>query len=131
MPLHWVGTNLAAMNSTDPSATPRDSSLARTLDGLWQRFLSETLDRVAVLESVTTAITDGRFSPEQREAAQAAAHKLAGVLGTFGLARGTEIARELELALAHKSSFDAEIAAEFSAATAELRQLVESRKASN
>jgi HPt (histidine-containing phosphotransfer) domain-containing protein len=118
------------MNPTDPPATPGAGLLARTLDGLWQRFLSETLERVTVLESAATAITAGRFSPEQREAAQAAAHKLAGVLGTFGLARGTEIARELELALAHESSFDAEIAVKFSAAAAELRQLVESRKAS-
>ena len=33
----------------------------------------------------------------QREAAHAAAHKLAGTLGTFNLARGTELAREFEL----------------------------------
>ncbi len=118
------------MNPANPSDGPLDSALSRALDGLWQRFLPEMIERVTTLESAAIAVTGSSFAPEQREAAQAAAHKLAGVLGTFGLARGTEIARELELALSSESSLDAEAAAKFAAAAAELRALVQSRKTS-
>lgn len=118
------------MNPTDPSAAPKDSSLSRALDGLWQRFLPEIIARVTVLESAATAMAGSCSTPEQHEAAQAAAHKLAGVLGTFGLTRGTELAREIELALANQSSLDAETAPNLADAAAELREIVQSRQPS-
>ncbi len=116
------------MNPADPTDAPQDSALSRALDGLWQRFLPEIIARITTLESAATAIADGGFAPEQREAAHADAHKLAGVLGTFGLARGTELARELELALSSESPLATETAARFTAVAAELRALVENRK---
>ncbi|MGB0066176.1 MAG: Hpt domain-containing protein [Terracidiphilus sp.] len=100
------------------------------MDALWQRFLPEIIERVNVLESAAMAIAGCELAPQQREAAQAAAHKLAGVLGSFGLARGTDLARELELAFTGESSLDAQSAANFSAIAAELRKMVESRKTS-
>ena|SRR5579863_6112372 len=118
------------MNPANPTDAPQDSALSTALDKLWQRFLPEMIERITILESTVAAIAGSGFAPEQREAAQSAAHKLAGVLGTFGLARGTELARELELALAAEFSHDAEAAAKFASAVAELRELVQSRKAS-
>lgn len=72
------------------------AAMADALARLWARFLPEMLERVRVLESAATALVSGSLTDEERAAAAAAAHKLAGVLGTFGLAEGTELAREAE-----------------------------------
>jgi HPt (histidine-containing phosphotransfer) domain-containing protein len=67
------------------------------LDRLWKQFLPQIEERVAALESAGAALAAGGLSRDQREVANTAAHKLAGVLGTFGLTRGTVLAREAEL----------------------------------
>lgn len=77
--------------------------MAAALDRLWAKFLPEIEQRVALLETAVEALSSGCLSPEQRQAAHAAAHKLAGSLGTFGLQRGTELARQCEHALAQDS----------------------------
>jgi HPt (histidine-containing phosphotransfer) domain-containing protein len=73
--------------------------MAEALARLWTRFLPEIEHRVSIIEAGAKALTAGSLEEPQREAAHAAAHKLAGTLGTFGLHRGTEIAREAELLL--------------------------------
>jgi HPt (histidine-containing phosphotransfer) domain-containing protein len=73
--------------------------MAEALARLWTRFLPEIEQRVSIIEAAAKALTAGSLEEPQREAAHAAAHKLAGTLGTFGLHRGTEIAREAELLL--------------------------------
>ncbi|HLY40824.1 MAG TPA: Hpt domain-containing protein [Terracidiphilus sp.] len=70
--------------------------LAAAMDRLWKQHLPELEDRVAVLEAAATAAGAGTISDQLREEAHFAAHKLAGVLGTFGLAEGTDLAREAE-----------------------------------
>ena len=60
---------------------------------MWAQFLPQIQERVAVLETAAEAFAAGRLS-KQHEAAKTAAHKLAGVLGTFGLTQGTVLARE-------------------------------------
>jgi len=72
-------------------------ALSQALDQLWARFLPQIEERVSILESAAAAFSANQLSPAEREAASAAAHKLAGVLGTFGLTRGTDLARELEI----------------------------------
>jgi HPt (histidine-containing phosphotransfer) domain-containing protein len=81
--------------ATDPdSGKP---ALTEALNRLWTKFLPEMDERIAVLSSAAAASTAGQLSIEQQEAARAAAHKLAGALGTFGLTEGTELAREAEI----------------------------------
>ena len=60
------------------------------------RHLPEIAERVGVLERACSALATGELSGEERKAAIAGAHKLAGALGTFGRTRGTELAREVE-----------------------------------
>jgi HPt (histidine-containing phosphotransfer) domain-containing protein len=62
----------------------------------WARSLPLINQRVAAVEQA--AIEMKRPSPDSDriELGRAEAHKLAGVLGTFGLQRGTELARDLE-----------------------------------
>jgi HPt (histidine-containing phosphotransfer) domain-containing protein len=72
-------------------------SLNETLDRLWKQFLPQIEERVAVLDAAGAALAENRLSEADQEAAQTTAHKLAGVLGTFGLTKGTVLAREAEI----------------------------------
>src|SRR5215472_2434491 len=67
------------------------------LDRLWKQFLPQIEERVAALEAAGRDLAVGELTDDQRDRAQSAAHKLAGVLGTFGLTRGTILAREAEM----------------------------------
>ena len=69
-------------------------ALKQALDRLWLQFQPMMRERVAILEA--SAAGANGLSGEEREAAHGAAHKLAGALGTFGLAEGTALAREAE-----------------------------------
>jgi HPt (histidine-containing phosphotransfer) domain-containing protein len=82
-------------------------ALNEALDRLWKQFLPQIEERMAAIESAGRALWSGELTDLQRDAAHAAAHKLAGVLGTFGLTKGTILAREAEFL----SSGDADPAA--------------------
>jgi HPt (histidine-containing phosphotransfer) domain-containing protein len=102
------------------------AQMAAAMDALWAKFLPQMEERLAVLEAANHALGSGELSQEQREAARAAAHKLAGALGSFGLARGTELAREAEhiyLNAAEKAA----PAERLNLIVAELRRLVATR----
>jgi HPt (histidine-containing phosphotransfer) domain-containing protein len=72
------------------------SQIAEAMNRLWAQFLPQIEERVATLEAAASAVSQGALTPALREQAAAAAHKLAGTLGTFGLSQGTELAREAE-----------------------------------
>jgi HPt (histidine-containing phosphotransfer) domain-containing protein len=102
---------------------PGKADLAAALKRLWVQFLPQIEERIAVLESASAAISAGRLSAQEQQAAQAAAHKLAGSLGTFGLAEGTRLAREAELLYAAEP---AQAADRLAGIAALLRALIES-----
>jgi len=105
--------------------TPQQPDLARALDRMWLQFRPQMEERLITLEAAAAALAAHTLSPEQLVAAASAAHKLAGVLGTFGLARGTELARELEqhyCALPSPTS-----APDLPALTTELRSIIANR----
>ncbi len=78
--------------------------MADALARMWARFLPEIMQRLRLVEEASQALTCGALTDETRAAAHAAAHKLAGSLGTFGLHRGTSLARQAELLLAELPS---------------------------
>jgi len=100
--------------------------LKEALDRLWTQFLPQIEERVAVLENASRALGEGELRDEQRGAAQAAAHKLAGILGTFGLTKGTILAREAEMLYSGDS--DPASAASLTAIAAQLRTMIAGRK---
>jgi HPt (histidine-containing phosphotransfer) domain-containing protein len=102
--------------------------LSAALERLWTRFLPEIRERVAKIESAAHSLSHGELDTEQREAAASAAHKLAGVLGTYSLERGTALARELELAFSGTDAAHPDAAPRLAAKAAELRTVIESRK---
>jgi len=108
-----------------PSAQP-PANLSEALDRLWARFLPEIEERVAVLTAAVSALAQDALTASEREAAHAAAHKLAGVLGTFGLKRGTELAREAEILFA-RDEIGGEDAARLRTIAGEIRIVVEGR----
>ena len=78
--------------------------MADALNRMWVRFLPEIENRLAVVEDAARVLASSGLSADQRDSAHQAAHKLAGILGTFGLPRGTELARQAEHLLADGQS---------------------------
>ena len=117
---------IALVKNVDPIP---QSDLNTALDQLWSRHLPTLLERVSTLEAAAAAFADRKLAVEQQEAAFAAAHKLAGVLGTFSLDRGTVLAHELELLFGFARRPDRRLAERLSSLTAELRKIIENRQA--
>ncbi|MGO9336903.1 MAG: Hpt domain-containing protein [Terracidiphilus sp.] len=109
-------------------ATDGQAALTAALDRLWNQYLPLMRERAEVLEVAAQDFAAGSLSLDRQQAAQAAAHKLAGVLGTFGLTRGTELARELEIVYSRQSDPKASFAERLSSITAEIRTIINSRK---
>jgi HPt (histidine-containing phosphotransfer) domain-containing protein len=88
------------------------------LNQIWQRTRPLLLARVATVErAILATATEAEIDSGRTES-----HRLAGVLGTFGLDRGTELARELERSLAEP---DARKATRTRRLVTELRRTVE------
>jgi HPt (histidine-containing phosphotransfer) domain-containing protein len=109
-------------------APGKQSVLTEALNRLWVQFLPQMEERVHTLESAGTAVTAGTLTVEQRNEALNAAHKLAGVLGTFDLTKGTILAREAEILYSTEPETDSETAARLTEIAAQLRVIVASRK---
>jgi HPt (histidine-containing phosphotransfer) domain-containing protein len=116
------------MTEREDSGAAAKANLNQVLDQLWVRFLPEIEERVNVIAAAAACLQRGKLDATEREAAHAAAHKLAGVLGTFGLARGTELARELEVAFEGRSDIDRETGVRLIGLVTEVRVLIEGRK---
>lgn len=105
----------------------QEQAVAGALDRLWKQFLPEIEQRVTRLEAANEAFAAGKLSDHLRLEANSAAHKLAGTLGTFGLTRGTILAREAEL-LYSGGETDPEALPQLKAITEQLKALIGSRK---
>ncbi len=74
--------------------------LARQMQLLWQEHRAEFAERVEAIETARASLSNGMaLSFVERAEAASSAHKLAGVLGMFGLRDGTEAARNIETLL--------------------------------
>jgi HPt (histidine-containing phosphotransfer) domain-containing protein len=102
-----------------------EPELNAALDRLWKQYLPQMEERIATIEAASAALSGGRLSEDQRDSAQSAAHKLAGVLGTFGLMKATILAREAEMLCAGDA--DPASAAQLAEIAAQLRSLVAAR----
>lgn len=103
-------------------------ALSAVLDRMWATYLPQMHERVDTLAAAARVFAAGSLSPTQQEEAQSAAHKLSGVLGTFGLNRGTELARELEEIYTHPIDPSPGLAAKLASTATEIRQIIGSRK---
>ena len=92
-----------------------------TIARLWQRSRPLVLQRVAALQETATALAIGRLDAEEIRTARAEAHKLVGSLGTFGVERGSELARRVE----HELETGGQDPARLADLTAQLHTVVE------
>lgn len=69
-----------------------NASVAR----LWERFKEPIVKRMDTVEQAIAALFTGTLNSELKARAISEAHKLAGSLGTFGFALGSEVARKIE-----------------------------------
>ena len=111
-----------AMDSLEQSA------LTEALDRMWRQFSPQMHERLALIQTGVLAYANGELSAVQKESARDAAHKLSGVLGTFGLANGTVLARELETIFACLEGQDQELAERMVRLADGLNELIENRK---
>ena len=83
------------------------ASVPPALAEIWERHHAGVLDQVATVEAAVVALMRDDLGERQRAGAVREAHKLAGSLGTFGLAAASERSRELELLLGAPGALDA------------------------
>lgn len=84
------------------SDSPTPQSLQSIVADLWRQSRPAVLERISVLQEAAT----GPPTPERHAAARAEAHKLVGLLGSYGIAEGSELARVAEQQLAGERPFD-------------------------
>jgi HPt (histidine-containing phosphotransfer) domain-containing protein len=81
------------------------------LSTLWSRSRETITERLDVLRTTNRVLRTNPADKNARRAGADAAHKLAGILGTFGLPDGTNLARHVEVMLESPApirSFDLE-----------------------
>jgi HPt (histidine-containing phosphotransfer) domain-containing protein len=86
------------MNNVEATPEARTQSL---LAALWLRNRPLVDERLAHLDFVAAAASQGTLTDDLRETAATVAHKLAGSLGMYGYDHGTTIARQIETMLDH------------------------------
>ena len=79
-----------------PEAQSQEQKLQTMLSALWERSRHTVAERAALLQTAGALLIENRMDEATQQRAVDSAHKLAGVLGTFGLPRGTDLAREAE-----------------------------------
>ncbi len=84
-----------------PQGTPDEISarLHELLSTLWSRSRETIAERLDVLRATLRSLRADPVDAVARKSGADAAHKLAGILGTFGLPEGTELARRTEVLL--------------------------------
>jgi len=97
-PLNKRDETVRTATTLPPSleAQTAEQKLQTMLSALWERSRHTVAERAALLQEAGKLWADDRLDEATRLRAVDSAHKLAGVLGTFGLPRGTELAREAE-----------------------------------
>jgi|SRR5882724_3249728 len=96
-----------------PQAAPEEitGKLHDLLATLWSRSRVTIGERLDILRTTHRVLRANPGDKNARRAGADAAHKLAGILGTFGLPDGTNLARQVEVMLesaAPISPFDLE-----------------------
>lgn len=103
------------------------SPLVEAMNRLWAKYLPQMEERVGTLQKAAESLANGILTATEQELAGADAHKLAGVLGTFGLKEGTELAREAESLYGGALDGDPASATRLRAIAEQLRSMIENR----
>ena len=77
------------------------------LEVMWKNSRLIVAERVRTLRHAQQSIVEGTLDVIARKDAESEAHKLAGILGTFGLPQGSAIALKIEHLMAQQREFTA------------------------
>jgi HPt (histidine-containing phosphotransfer) domain-containing protein len=117
------------MAEHSPHAAPEEvtGKLHDLLATLWARSRQSISDRVDTLRAAHRALRANLADKPARRAGADAAHKLAGILGTFGLPEGTNIARRVEVMLGSSASLQPYDLESLQRAIDQLHQMIEAK----
>jgi HPt (histidine-containing phosphotransfer) domain-containing protein len=104
---------------------PAASLMAEAMNRLWNKHLLQIQERVATLLMACEHLANNTLTKIEQHQAAAEAHKLAGILGTFGLTDGTKLAREAEALL--EGPMDGVAASRLITIAEQLRALIATR----
>jgi HPt (histidine-containing phosphotransfer) domain-containing protein len=79
-----------------PAGASREEQSRQLMRQVFLRNRPTTMERLAVVGSALTALAADTCDHERRVAAMGEAHKLKGILGTYGFAEGSVLAGEAE-----------------------------------
>jgi DNA-binding response OmpR family regulator len=102
-----------------------EANVAASIAQVWNTFKVHWQDQLHLLQEISHQWTVHAVDPELLEQATAAAHRLAGSLGTFGRPLGTEIARRVETLLSSETEPNSVTALQLSTLVNQLQQAVE------
>ena len=97
------------------------------LQALWKKNYSILQERLQVIRDAQERLATGSLDEQARSEAESAAHKLAGILGTFGLPEGSALASKIEGFLARRAAPRADSAPQLKSWLDELEVIVASR----
>jgi diguanylate cyclase (GGDEF)-like protein len=86
------GPRASRRGTTDNAPAPSVDAL----EEIWQRHRGEALGHLDLVEQALAALSTRKLDEQLHRMALRAVHMLAGTVGTFGFARASEIAHELE-----------------------------------
>lgn len=104
------------------------SQLSEAMDRLWTKFQPQMVQRVSTLKKAAESAAKSTLGADEQQMASSDAHKLAGVLGTFGLQEGTELAREAENLYAGALAEAAAISTRLAQIAEQLQTIIASRR---
>lgn len=84
---------------TSPDKLQAQRKVQTVLQEIWVKFLETWETQIVVFEEAIAELSTGNLNQELRSSAQAKAHSLIGSLGSFGLLKGSEVARQIEQVL--------------------------------
>jgi HPt (histidine-containing phosphotransfer) domain-containing protein len=121
---------LTEIDPTHPDSAASDKQspdlkLQAMIAVVWDRSRHTVVERAALLRNAADLLMENRLDEATQMNAVDSAHKLAGVLGTFGLARGTDLARDAEIFFGRSTRPDKAEIERLRAMLAELTHLID------
>jgi HPt (histidine-containing phosphotransfer) domain-containing protein len=100
----------ASPGEKNPSTSEKSQAVAEKVQAMllvmWKNSRATVAERVLTLRNAQGRLAEGALDRIARKDAESAAHKLAGILGTFGLPEGSALASKIEQLLAQESGID-------------------------
>lgn len=109
---------------TSSESLPANDKLHQLLLQLWITSKATVAERLETIRFAQKRMEQGKLDDVTRKQASDAAHKLAGILGTFGIPAGTELARQIEVAMEAKERPGSMSAEDLSEILAQLTHLI-------